>query len=41
MAKHDELLEQHARTWNGFVRLIVYSTVAVVIVLVLMALTLL
>ena len=41
MANRDREMEQHVRTWNGFVRLIVYSTAIVVLVLVLMALLLL
>ena len=37
----NEMLAQHRRTWNGFVKLITYSTVAVVITLALMAIFLL
>ena len=37
----NEMLAQHRRTWNGFVKLITYSTVAVIITLALMAIFLL
>lgn len=37
----DTMLEEHRRTFSGFVRLLAYSTAAVVVVLALMALFLL
>lgn len=37
----DQLLEEHRRTWHGFIKLMVWSTVGTVIILVLMALFLL
>jgi hypothetical protein len=33
----DQMLHEHQKTWHGFVKLIQYSTAAVVITLVLMA----
>lgn len=38
---NDQLLEEHRRTWKGFVRLITYSAAATVITLALMAIFLL
>ena len=32
----DPMLREHQKTWHGFVKLITYSTVAVVITLILM-----
>jgi hypothetical protein len=32
----DPMLHEHQKTWHGFVKLITYSTVAVVITLILM-----
>jgi len=37
----DRLLEEHRQSWQGFVRLATWSTVFVVIVLILMAIFLL
>lgn len=37
----DDMLQEHRRTWHGFVRLIGYSVVATVLVLALMAIFLL
>lgn len=37
----DQMLRDHERTWGGFVKLIVYSTAAVVVTLALMAIFLL
>ena len=37
----DQMLEQHRRQWNGFVKLMVWSTIGVVVVLVGMAIFLL
>ncbi|MFQ5772944.1 MAG: aa3-type cytochrome c oxidase subunit IV [Kiloniellaceae bacterium] len=33
----NEMLEEHQRTWHGFVKLLVYSVAAVVLTLILMA----
>jgi len=38
---NDQLLEEHRQSWKGFVRLVAYSTAAVVIALALMAMFLL
>jgi len=38
---NDQLLEEHRRTWKGFVRLITYSAAATVITRALMAIFLL
>jgi len=38
---NDQLLEEHRQTWKGFVRLVFFSTAAVVITLALMAIFLL
>ena len=37
----NEMLEQHRRTWHGFCQLMGYSTAAIVVTLVLMAIFLL
>lgn len=37
----DQLLEEHRQTWHGFIRLMTWSLVGTVIILVLMALFLL
>lgn len=41
MAEENQLMNQHKQTWQGFVRLLVVSTAAIVVVLLLMALFLL
>lgn len=38
---HDQMLEDHQKTWHGFTRLVIYSSVAIVATLVLMAVFLL
>lgn len=40
-SKQDPMLREHEKTYQGFMKLITYSTVAVVLVLALMALFLL
>lgn len=37
----DQLLEEHRRTWHGFIRLMVWSVIGTVAILALMALFLL
>ena len=37
----DQMLYEHRRTWAGFVKLIIYSSVAIAITLILMAIFLL
>ena len=37
----DQMLYEHRKTWNSFVRLIIWSTAAIVITLILMAIFLL
>jgi hypothetical protein len=41
MADDNQLLNEHKQTWKSFVRLLTVSTIAVVVVLALMALFLL
>ena len=38
---HDQMLEDHKRTWKAFCKLVSYSTVTIVVALALMALFLL
>jgi hypothetical protein len=38
---NDQMLEEHRQSWHGFVKLMTYSTVAVIAALVLMAIFLL
>ncbi len=41
MADDQQMLREHENFWNGFVKFIVYSVVAIVVTLVLMAIFLL
>ncbi len=38
---NDQMLHEHQKSWHGFVKLITYSTAAVIVTLVLMAIFLL
>lgn len=41
MAQHDEMLEEHQKAWNGFVKLITASSAVIILILILMGIFLL